>query len=437
MDTEKSNQQNQLLTEVPPTLQQLLLTLVKIFYGIECYVIFCYIQKKIILKEEELRQVCKIDQRQLRKFLVTLKVEKFIKERLVPQEVDGKVRKFTYYFVNYKGALNVAKYKIDHIRQKLEVREKDDIHRAFYRCSNEGCKRQYDVMDMGKIFDPFTQEMRCWQCHSLVEQDELASGPSSTTRSSMAKFNEQMTGIFSLIKQMDGIRFGREITEPTIQAPIFKSEGETIELETRKVASLGQRAFFGAGKTRSDLYGGDITVSIGDDNIEKTLEAKAEIPWLLSAKQVDVDTTQLDGYKQTENINNASTSSQQIIKITNQQNDHLEGNKDEEEEEVKIKRPRRDEIALLLADEEQEESKQKEETQIGGSGKDDDSALRSSLKNQQQLEEDVEEEEEVFVFVQGERYRVDDINEALLAKMSEQEKSDYCERMQNAYADFY
>lgn len=74
--------------------------------------------------------------------------------------VDGKVRKFTYYFVNYKGALNVAKYKIDHIRQKLEVREKDDIHRAFYRCSNEGCKRQYDVMDMGKIFDPFTQEMR-------------------------------------------------------------------------------------------------------------------------------------------------------------------------------------------------------------------------------------------------------------------------------------
>uniref|UniRef100_A0A915LZ42 Transcription initiation factor IIE subunit alpha N-terminal domain-containing protein n=1 Tax=Meloidogyne javanica TaxID=6303 RepID=A0A915LZ42_MELJA len=202
--------------------------------------------------------------------------------------VDGKVRKFTYYFVNYKGALNVAKYKIDHIRQKLEVREKDDIHRAFYRCSNEGCKRQYDVMDMGKIFDPFTQEMRCWQCHSLVEQDELASGPSSTTRSSMAKFNEQMTGIFSLLKQMDGIRFGREITEPTIQAPIFKSEGETIELETRKVASgLGQRAFFGAGKTRSDLYGGDITVSIGDDNIEKTLEAKAEIPWLLSAKQVD------------------------------------------------------------------------------------------------------------------------------------------------------
>jgi len=30
--------------------------------------------KRVILKEEELRDVCKIDQRQLRKFLVTLKV---------------------------------------------------------------------------------------------------------------------------------------------------------------------------------------------------------------------------------------------------------------------------------------------------------------------------------------------------------------------------
>jgi len=62
--------------------------------------------------------------------------------------------------VNYKGAINVAKYKIDHIRQKLEVREKDDVHRALYRCTTETCKKQFDAMDMGKIFDQFTGQMR-------------------------------------------------------------------------------------------------------------------------------------------------------------------------------------------------------------------------------------------------------------------------------------
>ena len=32
---------------------------------------------------------------------------------------------------------------------------------------------------------------------------------------------------------------------------------------------------------------------------------------------------------------------------------------------------------------------------------------------------------------------IKDIDETLLARMSEQEKADYCERMQDAYADFY
>jgi len=53
----------------------------------------------------------------------------------------------------------------------------------------------------------------------------------------MANFNEQMTAIFSLLKQLDGVRFGREIMEPAIQASIPRMEGETIELE-RKVINV-------------------------------------------------------------------------------------------------------------------------------------------------------------------------------------------------------
>jgi hypothetical protein len=53
----------------------------------------------------------------------------------------------------------------------------------------------------------------------------------------MAKFNEQMTGIFSLLKQMDGARFGMEITEPPIKTTQIPS-GETIELGTRKIINV-------------------------------------------------------------------------------------------------------------------------------------------------------------------------------------------------------
>lgn len=84
--------------------------------------------------------------------------------------------------------------------------------------------------------------------------------------------------------------FGKKIFSDENPLPHLPLEA-SLKFPLSLIFKLGQRAFFGAGKTRSDLYGGDITVSIGDDNIEKTLEAKAEIPWLLSAKQVDVDST--------------------------------------------------------------------------------------------------------------------------------------------------
>jgi transcription initiation factor IIE alpha subunit len=70
----KQQQEKMVLTEVPENLRRLLLTLVKTFYGLECYIIFNYIQEKVILKEEEIRDICRIDLRQLRKFLVILKV---------------------------------------------------------------------------------------------------------------------------------------------------------------------------------------------------------------------------------------------------------------------------------------------------------------------------------------------------------------------------
>lgn len=88
-------------------------------------------------------------------------MDKFIKERVVTEEGEGlRARKVNYYFVNYKGIINVTKYKLDHMRQKLEGREKDDVQRASYRCNTENCKKHFDSMDIGKIYDPDTHEMK-------------------------------------------------------------------------------------------------------------------------------------------------------------------------------------------------------------------------------------------------------------------------------------
>lgn len=49
---------------------------------------------------------------------------------------------------------------------------------------------------------------------------------------------------------------------------------------------MGERAFNMTGKTRSELYGGGITVSLGDEK-QVAVEAKEAVPWL---QEVQTDT---------------------------------------------------------------------------------------------------------------------------------------------------
>ncbi|VBB25654.1 unnamed protein product, partial [Acanthocheilonema viteae] len=180
-DDQKKNeeQKGMILDELPENLIRFASLMVKTFYGKEHYVVLDYVQRNKCIKEDDLRQLIKFDQRFLRIILMQLKVDKILKERLVSEEMDGRTRKINYYFINYKALLNVAKYKIDHMRQRLEVKDKDEVHKASYRCT--GCQYQYDAMEMDKIFDPVTQELFCWRCQQIVEPDETA-GPTDETR---------------------------------------------------------------------------------------------------------------------------------------------------------------------------------------------------------------------------------------------------------------
>lgn len=74
---DSKNEEVELVYEVPESLKNLTLKLIKTFYGIEHYVITDYIQSNVIIKEENLRDLLKLDQRTLRLFLQTLKVGYF------------------------------------------------------------------------------------------------------------------------------------------------------------------------------------------------------------------------------------------------------------------------------------------------------------------------------------------------------------------------
>lgn len=272
----EDEQKSAILDELPPELLRFGLFIAKAFYGREHYVVLDYIQKRTCYKEDDLRQITKFDQRMLRGVLIQLKVDKILKERILTEENESRPRKVIYYYINYRALLNVAKYKIDHMRQRLEVKDKDEVHKASYRCS--GCAQHYDVMEIDKIFDPFTQEMRCWRCQQLVEPDETA-GPTDETRSSLARFNDQMAPLFAMIQSLDRIRLAPHLLEPPIKLETAPDESDM----SRKVLHMGARAFQGNQlMSRSTMYQNGITVSIENENSTTKTDDKKLVPWLQS-----------------------------------------------------------------------------------------------------------------------------------------------------------
>ncbi|KAL3994663.1 TFIIE alpha subunit family protein [Acanthocheilonema viteae] len=288
-DDQKKNeeQKGMILDELPENLIRFASLMVKTFYGKEHYVVLDYVQRNKCIKEDDLRQLIKFDQRFLRIILMQLKVDKILKERLVSEEMDGRTRKINYYFINYKALLNVAKYKIDHMRQRLEVKDKDEVHKASYRCT--GCQYQYDAMEMDKIFDPVTQELFCWRCQQIVEPDETA-GPTDETRSSLARFNEQMTPFFSMLQSLYGIRLARHLVEPSIKAV----DNILIEPDGKRVIAVGERSFDDqTTASRSTMYQNSIMVSIVEDGATPNIEPKKLVPWLHSNQKDEQPTDSL------------------------------------------------------------------------------------------------------------------------------------------------
>lgn len=68
----------------------------------------------------------------------------------------GALQKGTVYiyllvFFNFQSFVNVVKYKLDHMRKKLEMEERDQTSRASFICNY--CQRAYTDLEVGFVLN--------------------------------------------------------------------------------------------------------------------------------------------------------------------------------------------------------------------------------------------------------------------------------------------
>eukprot|EP00795_Rhopilema_esculentum_P017415 gene17415-9015_t len=257
----------ELLTEVPPILKRLAKMTAYGFYEAEHIAIVCLLAVVPCVDEESLLDRLNFDKRQLRQALARLRSDKLVKQRVhkEKQPETGTFNVYNFYFINYKVFVNVVKYKLDHIRKKLESEEQQAKNRPSFTCTL--CENKYQDLEVDRLLDLTTGMLKCTFCGGDVEEDAAADKHRSVNKSSLALFNEQMEPIFKLLRACENINLAPEVLEP---------EPTTVQLKVaanRSNASSSKGGWSNDRKT-IDLYDQSISVNVGNDG-EKEVKKNA------------------------------------------------------------------------------------------------------------------------------------------------------------------
>ncbi|XP_004086967.1 general transcription factor IIE subunit 1 [Oryzias latipes] len=290
------------LTEVPAALKRLAKQVVRGFYEVEHALALDVLIRNPCVREEDMQELLKFDRKQLRSVLNTLKADKFVKCRMrVETAPDGKTTRHNYYFINYRVLVNVVKYKLDHMRRRIETDERDSTNRASFRCPC--CSSAFTDLEANLLFDMMTGTFRCTFCQTEVEED---SSVCPDGRTLVARFNEQIEPIYALLRETEDVNLSHDLLEPEpAEIPALKQSRERAAAAAANAAGGQHReAWSTKGASYSDLYTQNVVISMDEQDAQQKAigEAKAlkERPVWLTQSTVqgaysDADALKSDG----------------------------------------------------------------------------------------------------------------------------------------------
>ncbi|NXY82362.1 T2EA factor, partial [Alcedo cyanopectus] len=285
-------EEQNMITEVPAALKRLAKSIVQGFYGTEHALALELLIHYPCVKEDDLLELLKYEHKQLRTILNTLKADKLLKLRMrVETGPNGKSVRHNYYYINYKVLVDVVKYKLDHVRQKIEADERDSSTRFSFKCPS--CSSSYTDLEVNQLFDAFTETFRCTYCNTEVEEDASAL-PKCDARALLAKFNEQIEPIFVLLRETEDIVLPSDLLEPQPTEIPGLSESFDQKVGSSVLESCSQpEKWANRSSSFGNMYSQNLVIDVHDSEIKKNTREKAtkEQPIWMSQSTLEAATT--------------------------------------------------------------------------------------------------------------------------------------------------
>ncbi|XP_008327128.1 general transcription factor IIE subunit 1 isoform X2 [Cynoglossus semilaevis] len=265
----------ELLTEVPAALKRLAKQVVRGFYGVEHALALDVLIRNPCVREEDMLELLKFDRKQLRSVLNTLKADKFVKCRMrVETAPDGKTTRHNYYFINYRVMVNVVKYKLDHMRRRIETDERDNTNRASFRCPC--CFSTFTDLEANQLYNPMTGTFHCTFCQTEVEEDESVCPDARTL---VARFNEQIEPIYVLLRETEDVNLSHDLLEPEpAEIPALKESRERAAASSANAAGPHREAWSTKGSAYADLYTQNVVISMDEQEHQQKHASDGKAP---------------------------------------------------------------------------------------------------------------------------------------------------------------
>lgn len=430
-------------TEVPTDLQKLVRMVVRGFYSTEDMLIVDMLVRNRCLSEDDICKYLKFDRKMLRQRMNTLKTDKLLqtKMRMVTGE-DGKSQREQYYYINYKSFVNVVKYKLDHIRKKLEMEEREQTSRASFICHN--CQRTYTDLEADQLLDMNTGQLVCIICRTEVQED-MAATPRQDSRLLLTRFNEQLEPLFTLLMEVENIKLSADCSDPR---PVDLSNGKPTSMQRGSKSNNDSNRSWSGDATKRSGFQVEGTIDINVDTeqqVEEVQKAKEEPAWLSQASsfitaQVAPETTEVEKT------------------IPNDNNRRGDSHSASHDSSTKTDSAGKDDVLLLL----QAHEPKSKRNAGGGEGNDSDSDasveetsahknkksmpfMQSSsgfgsnrppvevdLSDDDDFEDDDKDDNVPLINVGNQRIPINAVDNTVIAKMTQQEKNLYI----NAYQEY-
>ncbi|NWS22706.1 T2EA factor, partial [Pachyramphus minor] len=312
-------EEQNVITEVPAALKRLAKYVVRGFYGVEYALALDVLIHYSCVKEDDLLQLLKYERKQLHTVLNTLKADKLVKMRMrVETGPSGKSTRHNYYYINYKVLVDVVKYKLDHVRRKIEADERDSTTRSSFICPS--CSSTYTDLEVNQLFNAFTETFHCTYCNTEVEEDASVF-PKHDARTLLAKFNEQMEPVFVLLRETEDIVLPYDLLEPQPTEIPELSESFDQKLGSGAPESCSCPAKRACRSSSfSIMYTQNVVIDVQDSKRKKKREkTTTEQPIWLSQSTVEGATTAtsnsgVNASKETEESVKETVNSNEILK---------------------------------------------------------------------------------------------------------------------------